>query len=148
MHLKSTIALGAVLGCFGFSLAFALEEPQAVRQGQMKGVGQSMGALGAIAKGEKPYDAATVQAALEGISANMKAFPDQFPAGTEAGLESEAAPAIWENMDDFRIKSGKLAAEADTLLASVPADQAGVGAAMKTLGATCGDCHQSYRLKR
>ena len=114
----------------------------------MKGIGQSMGALGGIAKGEKPYDAAVVQTALETISANMKAFPDQFPAGSETGMESEAAPAIWENMDDFRAKSQELASEADTLLASVPADQAGVGAAMKALGATCGDCHQTYRLKR
>lgn len=148
MRLKSTIVTGAVLGCLGFSFAVAQEEPQALRQTQMKSVGQSMGALGAIAKGEKPYDAAAVQSALETISTSMKAFPDQFPAGTETGMESEAAPAIWENADDFRAKSDKLAAEADTLLASVPADQAGVGAAMKTLGATCGDCHQTYRLKR
>lgn len=148
MHLKATIAIAAVLGCLGFTLAVAQEEPQAVRQAQMKSVGQSMGALGAIVKGEKPYDQAAVQAALETVSTSMKAFPDQFPAGTETGLESEAAPAIWENMEDFRAKSEKLAAAADTLLASVPAEQAGVGAAMKTLGATCGDCHETYRLKR
>ncbi|HEX5933834.1 MAG TPA: cytochrome c [Pseudorhizobium sp.] len=147
MRLKSVV-IGAVAGCLCLSAAFAQEEPQAARQNLMKGIGQSMGALGGIAKGEKPYDAAVVQTALETISANMKAFPDQFPTGSETGMESEAAPAIWENMDDFRAKSQELASEADTLLASVPADQAGVGAAMKALGATCGDCHQTYRLKR
>lgn len=148
MRLKSTVVIGAVLGCLSFSSAFAQEEPQSARQAQMKVVGQSMKELGAIAKGEKPYDAAAVKAALEGVSTSMKAFPDQFPAGTETGMETEAAPAIWEKTDDFRAKSDKLAAEADTLLASVPADQAGVGAAMKALGATCGDCHETYRLKR
>jgi len=51
-------------------------------------------------------------------------------------------------MADFAAKAEKLGAAADTLLASVPADQAGVGAAMKTLGATCGDCHEIYRVKR
>ncbi len=147
MRLKS-LALGAVLGCLCLSTVSAQEEPQVVRQNQMKAVGQSMGALGAIAKGEKPYDAAVVQTALETIGTNAKAFPDQFPAGSESGSETEAAPAIWEKMDEFRAKSEKLAAEADKLLAAVPADQAGVGAAMKTLGATCGDCHETYRLKR
>ncbi|MBU1313070.1 MAG: cytochrome c [Alphaproteobacteria bacterium] len=147
MRLKS-LALGAVLGCLCLSAAVAQEEPQVVRQDLMKGIGQSMGALGAIAKGEKPYDAAVVQTSLETISTNAKAFPDQFPEGSETGMESDAAPAIWENMADFEAKAEKLATEADTLLAAVPADQAGVGAALKTLGGTCGDCHQTYRLKR
>ena len=147
MRLKS-LALATVVGCLCLTGASAQEEPQAVRQNLMKGIGQSMGALGAIAKGEKPYDAAVVQTALETISTNSKAFPDQLPAGTETGLESEAAPAIWENMADFRAKSDKLADEADTLLAAMPADQAAVGGAMKTLGSTCGDCHETYRLKR
>lgn len=147
MRLKSLV-LAAALGCLCVAGVSAQEEPQAVRQALMKGIGQSMGALGAIAKGEKPYDAAVVQTALETISTNSKAFPDQFPPGSETGLESEAAPAIWENMADFKAKSDKLAAEADTLLAAMPADQAAVGGAMKSLGATCGDCHETYRLKR
>ena len=146
MRLKS-LALAVVIGCLGMSVAVA-QEPQVVRQEQMKAIGQSMGALGAIAKGEKSYDATVVQTALEAISTNAKAFPDQFPAGTETGAETEAAPPIWKNMADFTAKAEKLGAVADTLLASVPADQAGVGAAMKTLGATCGDCHETYRVKR
>ena len=79
MRLK-TLAIAACLSGLGLSFAVAQEEPQAVRQAQMKAVGQSMGALGAITKGEKPYDAAVVQAALEAISANMETFADQFPA--------------------------------------------------------------------
>src|SRR3546814_21031947 len=55
MRLK-TLAIAAVLGGLGLSFAVAQEDPQAVRQAQMKAVGQSMGALGAITKGEKPYD--------------------------------------------------------------------------------------------
>ena len=147
MRLKS-LAIAAILGCLGLSFAVAQEEPQAVRQAQMKAIGQSMGALGAITKGEKPYDAAVVQTALEAISSNMKTFADHFPAGTETGLETEAAPAIWENADDFRAKAEKLAQLADAQLATLPADQAGVGATMKAVGATCGDCHETYRLKR
>ncbi|MCJ8517393.1 cytochrome c556 [Pseudorhizobium tarimense] len=144
----TSLALAAALGCLCLSPAAAQEEPQVVRQNLMKEIGRSMGALGAIAKGEKPYEASVVQTALETIATNAKAFPDQFPEGSETGMETEAAPAIWENMEDFRTKAEELSSEAETLLASMPADQAAVGAAMKTLGSTCGTCHETYRLKR
>jgi cytochrome c556 len=114
----------------------------------MKGVGQSTGALVAIAKGEKPYDSAVVKASLETISKNVKAFPDQFPPGSETGMESEASPKIWENMDDFKAKAAKLGADVDATLAQLPADQAGVGAALGAIGKNCGGCHETYRLKK
>ncbi len=60
----------------------------------MKKIGGSLGALSAIAKGTKPYDAATVKTSLSAISESAKAFPDQFPAGSETGFETSAAPAI------------------------------------------------------
>lgn len=147
MKLKIALAAAAV-AIFGVGAAVAAGEPQAVRQEMMKQVGGAVGALGAIAKGEKPYDAAVVKASLTKLSEVGKAFPDQFPAGSETGMDTEASPKIWENMADFKAKSAALATAADTQLASMPADQAGVGAAMKAIGGTCGDCHQSYRLKK
>lgn len=146
MKIRMTAIATAAL-CLGLAAAaVAQDNPIAKREQMMKQVGASMGALGAIAKGEKPYDAEAVKAALTAISTDMKAFPDQFPAGSE--VNSAAAPAIWDNMDDFKAKSLKLGSDADTILASMPADQAGVAEAMKTLGANCGTCHQTYRLKR
>ncbi len=146
MKIRMTAITAAAL-CLGLAAAaVAQDNPVAKREQMMKQVGASMGALGAIAKGEKPYDAETVKAALTAISTDMKAFPEQFPAGSE--VNSAAAPAIWDNMEDFKAKSLKLGSDADTVLASMPADQAGVAEAMKTLGANCGTCHQTYRLKR
>jgi cytochrome c556 len=147
MKLK-TIAAAIVFGCLGAGAVIAAGEPQEVRQGMMKSVGGSLGALGAIAKGEKPYDAEVVKTAVSKISEVAKAFPDQFPKGSETGMDTAAAPAIWANFDDFKAKALKLGADADTVLASMPADQAGVGAALKTLGADCGTCHQTYRVKK
>lgn len=126
----------------------AADEPQAVRQELMKKIGASTGALAAIAKGEKPYDAAVVTASLQTISENSKAFPDQFPAGSETGLETEASPKIWENMDDFRAKSVKLGTDVDAVLAQLPADQAAVGAALGVIGKDCASCHENYRIKK
>ena len=143
-----TLAAAAVLAAIGAGAVIAADEPQVVRQGMMKSVGGAMGALAGIAKGEKPYDAEIVKASLTTISEVGKAFPDQFPAGSETGHETEASPKIWEAMEDFKAKSAKLGADADTVLASMPADQAGVGTALGTLGPNCGGCHEVYRLKK
>jgi cytochrome c556 len=142
------LTAGVVALCLGAGAVFAAGEPQVVRQELMKKIGGSMGALGAIAKGQKPYDAATVKTALSTIAESAADFPNHFPAGSETGFETEASPRIWEATEDFKGQAMKLSADAKTILAAMPADQAGVGQAMQTLGAECGTCHQIYRLKR
>ncbi len=137
-----TAALAVALGV-GTAFATGTKEE---REAIMKKVGGGMGQLAAIAKGEKPYDADAVKTALTAISENARLFPDQFPAGSE-NASPASSPKIWENMDDFKARAEKLAGDADALLAQLPADQAGVGAAMKTIGANCGACHQNYRIK-
>ena len=143
-----TLAVAAVLAALGAGVVTAADEPQVVRQEMMKKVGGAMGALAGIAKGEKPYDAEVVKASLTTMSEVAKAFPDQFPAGSETGHDTEAKATIWETMDDFKAKSEKFGADADAVLASLPADQAAVGAALKTVGASCGGCHEVYRVKK
>lgn len=147
--MKLKVVLSATVAiCLGVTAAVAAGEPQTVRQEMMKKTGGAAGALGAIAKGEKPYDAEAVKAALTTLAEVGKTFPDHFPAGSETGLDTEASPKIWESMDDFKAKSAKLASVAEAQLAAMPTDQAGVGAALQAVGATCGDCHQTYRLKK
>ncbi len=114
MKLK-TIAAAMLFGCLCAGAVSAAGEVEK-REGMMKQIGGAMGALNAIAKGQKPFDAETVKTAVTTISTNAKAFPDQFPAGTETG--SAAAPAIWENFADFKAKSEKLGADADAVLAA------------------------------
>lgn len=142
-----TIAAAAALAALGAGAVVAAE-PQEVRSDMMKQVGGAMRELTGIARGEKPYDAALVTASLTTLSDVGKAFPDQFPAGSETGSGSEAGPRIWETPDDFRAKSEQMAADADALLASLPADQAGVGAALGVIGPQCGSCHEVYRVRR
>ncbi|MCV3735641.1 cytochrome c (plasmid) [Rhizobium sp. TRM96647] len=149
MNLK-TIAAATFL-CLGAAAATGVavaQEPQAARQQMMKDVGRSMGALAGIAKGEKPYDAEVVRVSLATISEVSKTFPDQFPAGTETGAETEASPKIWENPDDFHAKSLQLGKDADAALAALPGDQAAVAAAIGPIGKNCGACHETYRIKK
>ncbi|PYE28826.1 cytochrome c556 [Rhizobium sp. PP-CC-3A-592] len=144
MKLRTLFLAAALAGLAAGAVTAA--EPQEVREGLMKKIGGSMGALSAIAKGQKPYDAEVVKTSLTAISTSIKAFPDQFPAGSEAN--SEASPKIWDNKADFDAKAASLGADADMLLAQLPADPAGVGAALGKLGPHCGDCHQVYRVKK
>ncbi len=142
------LMLAAALAGLGVTAVTAADEPQAVRQQLMKKVGKATGELSGIAKGEKPYDAEIVKASLATISETVKAFPDHFPAGSETGMETEASPKIWENMEDFKEKAAKLGGDAEKILAELPVDQAGVGAALGILGKDCSSCHETYRLKK
>jgi cytochrome c556 len=117
------------------------------RIGMMKKIGGATGALGAIAKGDKPYDADIVKASLATIAETAKAFPDQFNPQSDK-TDAEVNPKIWDNLDDFKAHATKLSTDAETALAQLPADKAGVGATLKTLGGSCGACHQAYRIKK
>lgn len=147
MKLKLVLAAAFVTG-LGLTAAIAADEPQVVRQEMMKKVGGAMGAIGAIVKGEKPFDAEVVKASLSTMAEVGKDFPNHFPAGSEVGMDSEASPKIWENMDDFKAKAAELTKVAEAQLAAMPTDQASTGAVMKAVGATCSSCHETYRLKK
>ena len=139
--------LAATIPClFGATAVISAENMHESREAAMKKIGGAMGGLVGIAKGEKPYDAATVKASLTTISETIKVFPTYFPAGSEKD-DKVASPKIWENMDDFKAHAAKLGTDAEALLAQLPADQAAVGASLETLGKDCGACHQTYRLK-
>jgi cytochrome c556 len=149
MRLKAIAAAVLVAGMGVTSVFAAAEGTHDARVALMKKVGGSAGVLAAIAKGDKPYDAEAVKAALTTISETAKVFPDQFKAGTDTNAKDpEASPKIWENMDDFKARAAKLGTDADTLVAQLPADAAAVGASLKVLGANCGGCHQIYRIKK
>ncbi|EJZ20651.1 cytochrome c [Rhizobium sp. Pop5] len=146
MNWKAVAAAVAMAG-MAFGSVTAADGTHDSRVALMKQVGGSAGALAAIAKGTKPYDAEAVKTALTTIAATAKVFPDQFKAGTETNDEG-ASPKIWENMDDFKARAAKLASDAETALAQLPADAAAVGATINALGANCGGCHKAYRLSK
>ncbi|MDN2583600.1 cytochrome c [Aquibium sp. ELW1220] len=131
-----------------FAVTASIAGPVEDREAMMKGFGGALGQLGPIAKGEKPYDAAVVNAAIEQLSANAMKFDvaAMFPAGSGEG--TEALPAIWENMADFEAKVAKFKADVAGVAANPPADQAAVGAALGVIGGNCGACHQTYRAKK
>jgi cytochrome c556 len=134
------------IAAIGITGVAASDNPAQTRETLMKENGGAMGMLAKMAKGETAFDAAKVKTALETISKVGKAFPDAYPAGSETASKG-SSPKIWENFEDFKAKSLKLASDADAALAAAPADQAALGPVLGAIGANCGACHEIYRIK-
>jgi cytochrome c556 len=145
MHIR--IMTTAFIVAVGVTAAFAADEgTKPAREAMMKKIGGSVGLMAAMAKGDKPYDATALKAALAAISDTAKAFPDQFKPGSDM-TDKAASAKIWENAADFKAHADKLASDAGMLAMQLPADPAAVGSALKQLGSDCSSCHQTYRQK-
>jgi cytochrome c556 len=145
--LRTVVVLGTLL--LGVGAVAAQQDQVAKTQLAMKSNGKNAGALSAMAKGEKPYDQATVDAALVALEEVAAKFPTLFPESIK-GLKPEgdyyASPKVWTDRADFEAHAAsftKAVAEAkgkikdlDTLKATLP-----------TIGKQCGGCHETYRVK-
>jgi cytochrome c556 len=145
---RSILVAGALL----LGLSGVMAEPDQVKdtQAMMKGNGKNAGALSAIVKGEKPYDQATVDAALAQFDDTAKKLPTLFPASIKGKpFEGDYAPSskIWEDKAGFseHIASfGKAVNEAKGKIKDVDTLKAELG----VIGKECGGCHETYRIKK
>lgn len=119
------------------------------RKAVMKDVGRAMGVLGPVMKGDKPFEAASIQAALDQLQADAVKFDADklFPAGTESG-DTSASPKIWEDAAGFKAAIDNFRAVTAAAAGSKPQDLDALRVSMKDVGASCGTCHQAYRVKK
>ncbi len=143
------ISLGLVFACvFGSGLAFAAGDPIKERKDLMKGNGDAMKAVGAMLKGEKPYDAKAAADAMKSIGGSVDTFLTLFPKGSETGGDTTAKADIWTNKTDFD-SLGKALKEA-----AGKAEKAAAGGmdsfkvAIGGVGKSCKGCHEKYRVKK
>ncbi|WP_075220853.1 c-type cytochrome [Acuticoccus yangtzensis] len=125
--------------------ALAQDSPQEQRHAIMEDVGDAMGVLGGMAKGETAYDADAAIAALDTMITEAPVFLTLFPEGSETGHDTRAKPEIWSDRAGFEEKG-----EAMITAASNAKETAGNGldalrAAMGPLGQSCRGCHETYR---
>jgi cytochrome c556 len=116
----------------------------------MKANAKNLGGMIAMVKGEKPYDQATVNAALAQLDETAKKLPTMFPdsiKGMNPGGDYEVAAKIWDDKAGFKAKIDSFAkivtedetkiTDLDTLKATAPA-----------IGKECGNCHETFRIKK
>jgi cytochrome c556 len=70
-----------------------------------------------------------------------------YPEGSNAG-DTTAAPAIWENPDGFRDAEKKFEDAVGAALADAPADLDALKAKFGAIGASCGACHENFRIRK
>lgn len=145
---RSIIVLGAML--LGASAVMAQQDIVKDRQATMKANGRALGGtLSAMAKGDKPYDQAAVDAALVVLDDTAKKLPALFPESTK-GLRAEGdystSPKLWEDKAGFDAKVAsftKVVTEAKAKIKDLDSLKANVGG----IGKECGSCHEAFRLK-
>lgn len=142
----------AVLVVVAFSTALAAaasaaEDPIQARRAIMHSNQQAAKTIFTMIQGQVPYDAAKAAAAMKTLQDDMAAFPALFPPGSDQG-KTQAAPAIWQNMDDFKAHAEKLAADAKVAEAAAANGLDAFKPAALQVGQDCNSCHQLYRLQR
>jgi cytochrome c556 len=143
---KLLLALAALSLVSGAAFA----DPIGDRQALMKERGKIAGGFAKIAKGEEPFDAATVLASLKTLQDNAARFDVDalFPAGSETGGDTTASPKIWEDMAGFKAAADKFKADVDAAVAAPPADLDAFKASFGQIASNCGICHKAYRISK
>lgn len=118
------------------------------RQAALTLLGWNITPIGAMMKGETPFDAKKAEMHAIRLQQVAPMIVEGFPAGTETGAATKAKPEIWSNMDDFKSKAADLEKATGGLVAATrTGDQKKVGEALGAVGNACKACHDKYRDK-
>jgi cytochrome c556 len=146
--MRTALVIGALV--LGVGAVMAQQDLVKQNQDTMKANAKNLGGMIAMVKGEKPYDQATVTAALAQLDETAKKLPTMFPdsiKGMNPGGDYEVSAKIWDDKAGFKARIdgfAKIVTEAktkitdfDTLKATAPA-----------IGKECGNCHETFRIKK
>jgi cytochrome c556 len=118
------------------------------RQSALALIGWYFGPLGAVAKGEKPFNKDEAVRATTNLVALSKMPWEGFVAGTENVGNTKALPVIWTKAADFKKAGDNMQAEMVKLAAAANAgDAEGFKKQFGVVGGTCKACHDDFRAK-
>ena len=117
------------------------------RQSAMFIMGQHFGRIGAVVKGERPYNKDEV-AHNAAVAAEMSKLPwDGFVSGTDKG-DTNAKPEIWSDAAKFKSASEKMEQEIGKLAeVAKGGDLNAIKAQFGATGKTCKGCHDDFKKK-
>ena len=130
-------------------ISAAYADPIADRKAIMKEHAAAVGVLAKMANGEAPFDAAAVLTALQRSDDNARRSTStrSFPAGSDKG-DTKASPKIWEDMAGFQAAKWTNSRPTAAAVAAPAQDLEALKPQLGTLGADCGGCHETYRIKK
>jgi len=146
--MRAVVAVGVLM--FGMTAVIAQQDQLKETQTIMKGNGKNAGALSAIVKGEKPYDQATVDAALAQFDDTAKKLPKLFPASLKGKAfegDYSTSDKIWDDkagFDEHIASFAKVVSETKGKIKDADTLKVNLG----LIGKQCGGCHETYRIKK
>jgi cytochrome c556 len=140
--------LAALAVAFSVDAVTAQSDPVKEREDLMKQNNNHAKAVVAMMRGQRPFDAAAVDAAFVQWADTAQKLPGLFPENSKTGGDNRASPKIWLNKKDFDAKAaafGKVVAKnRDKGKSSLE----GLRAAIPVVGKACDNCHEDYRLSK
>lgn len=149
--MKKWLKIGIVSSLLVFTNVAAdggsnIERAIAYRQGVYHVMAWNFGPMGAMVKGEIPFDATVFAKNAERVHFMSKMPLEGFIPGSDKG-DTEAKPKIWQNWDDFKTKAEKLEQETAKLaeLAKTATKVEEVAPQLGNTGKVCKGCHDDYK---
>ena len=126
---------------------FADDDPRHVRHELMEGVRDAAKPVGLMLRGEAEFDSEQLMQSLNVWKEAGSKFGGLFPEGTESGMDTEAAPAIWEDRAGFDAAIAAWQKAIDGAIADSPATGEELGPKVGPVFKACKDCHDTYRIE-
>jgi cytochrome c556 len=150
--MKSKLAQLVAVGALLFTPAALLAQEEATgvvkeRMDLMETQKDAMKVLGAMAKGQVPFDAAKATAAAKEIESTSANILQLFPEGS-GGEPSEAKPEIWTQWEKFTTDTERLATAAAALEEAVSSESPEWKAKFKDVIDACKTCHKTFRAEK
>jgi cytochrome c556 len=146
-HIVLALLAPTLLASAGVAFAQFKKPEDAIkyRQSVYTVMANSFGKIGAVVKGEVPFNKEDV-AKNAAVVATLSTLPWQaFGPGTEGG---NALPAIWSDNAKFKAASEKMQLAVVNLNTAAQAgDQEAIKKAFAAAGATCKGCHDDFKKK-
>jgi cytochrome c556 len=148
---KHALPLAAALAVVGtFSVAVYAQSADRVvkyRQGIMQAQGWHLGALGAMAKGTRPYDKDAAVKHAKFIEALVQMPWEGFTPGSESGANTKAKPEIWKEKAKFDKYAQDVQALTPKLVSAAGTDLNALRGAVGEVGRACNNCHDDFQMK-
>jgi len=126
----------------------AQQSPQEQRHELMEGVGDAAKPVGAMLKGEAPFDAATVMQSLQTFDKAAAEVGALFPEGSDTGHDTQAKSTIWTDRAGFDATLKAWSDAVDAAIAAAPQDLDSLNAAAGPVFKECKACHEGYRVEK
>lgn len=152
---NKSLGIGLVSGLVGLGFLTVAgasgpkpEDAAKYRQSVYTIIGWNFKPIGAMVKGEIPFDTAAVARHAQYVELMSKAALEGFPEGSgpDAVKNTEAKPEIWTNWDKFEAAMSDFQQEATKLTeVAKSGDEAAIKAQFGKTAETCKACHKEFR---